>query len=157
MNLAKHPRVSAHKAKCGLVMGWRRISSQKATNAARAANGRELGARDLRSLRGQRAPCCYEAHRSAQPCREPPRAAVRTCRNGRDSPYAGPYHPPTGLSSERPHASTVPSLGRLLFVGGPRSTQSSCSTSNACRSSMHLSRYLNWVDPIGQNSVGRRP
>src|SRR5215212_5410627 len=34
-------------------------------------------------------------------------------------------------------------LGRHLFLRAPRSTQPSCSTSHACRSSMHLSWYRN--------------
>jgi ABC-2 type transport system permease protein len=52
------------------------------------------------------------------------------------SPFLRPYQPPTGLSGERPQASTVPSLAGFCSSALPSSIQSPCATSIACRSSI---------------------
>ena len=50
-------------------------------------------------------------------------------------PFLSPYQPPTGLSGERAHASTVPSAAGFCSSALPRSIQSPCSFSIAWRSS----------------------
>ena len=49
-------------------------------------------------------------------------------------PFFNPYHPPTGLSSARPQASTVPCLAGFCSSAPPKSIQSPCDFSMACRS-----------------------
>ena len=51
------------------------------------------------------------------------------------NPFFKPYHPPTGLFSARPHASTVPSLAGFCSSALPSSIQSPCFLSMACKSS----------------------
>jgi transposase len=46
-------------------------------------------------------------------------------------PLRRPYQPPTGLSGERPHASTLPSCAGLFSSTAPRGTQSSRPSSQA--------------------------
>ena len=93
----------------------------------------------LAPTRPWRGPCCCRGRGSARPGRDARAGAGRTCRSGRDIPCAGrtsrrPDCPPT-----RPHASTVPSAAGFFSSAAPRSTQSPCSRSQACRSSMQRS------------------
>ena len=69
-------------------------------------------------------------------------------------PFFSPYQPPTGLSGERPHASTVPSAAVFCSSAAPSGTQSPCSSSQACRSSIARSRYDRVVLPTTQTRAG---
>jgi hypothetical protein len=64
------------------------------------------------------------------------------------------YQPPTGLSADRPQASTAPSAAGFFSSAAPSGTQSPCSFSQACRSLMARSRYFSVVEPTWQTSVG---
>ncbi len=52
------------------------------------------------------------------------------------SPFFKPYQPPSGLSSDRAQASTVPSFAGFYSSALPSSIQSPCAFSMACRSSI---------------------
>src|SRR6185503_11990239 len=65
-----------------------------------------------------------------------------------------PYQPPTGLLSERPHASTVPSAAGFCSSAPPRSIQSPCFLSIAWRSSIARFWYLSCVPPTWQTMAG---
>jgi hypothetical protein len=63
------------------------------------------------------------------------------------SPFFSPYHPPIGLSAERPQASTVPSLAGFCSSADPSSTQSPRSRTMADKSSMTRASYSSTVLP----------
>ena len=65
-------------------------------------------------------------------------------------PFFRPYQPPTGLSSDRPHASTVPSFAGFCSSALPSSIQSPCAFSIACRSSIARSVVEQRVWPTAQ-------
>src|ERR1700722_9237558 len=69
-------------------------------------------------------------------------------------PLRSPYQPPTGLSGDLPHASTVPGDTAFFSSAAPRSTQSPRATSHACRFSIALKWYFNVVEPTWQISTG---
>src|ERR1700712_5491623 len=69
-------------------------------------------------------------------------------------PLRVPYQPPTGLLSERPHASTVPSAAAFSSSAAPSGTQSPCSFSQVCRSSIARAWYVSFVEPTWQTRIG---
>src|ERR1700690_1140359 len=69
-------------------------------------------------------------------------------------PFLRPYQPPTGLSVERPHASTVPSGAGFCSSAPPSATQPPCALSQAWRSSIARASYSSFVPPTWQTIVG---
>ena len=69
-------------------------------------------------------------------------------------PFRVPYQPPTGLASDLPQASTVPSGAGFCSSAPPSGTQSPCSPSHAARSSMARRWYLSWVLPTWHTRTG---
>ena len=62
----------------------------------------------------------------------------------------------TGLSGERPHASTVSSAASFFSSAAPSSTQSPCFSSHACRSSMARGNAILarlWKRPVIKSSA----
>ncbi len=102
-----------------------------------------------------RASGCSSGCAPAPPGRAPRAAAAGTRRSGRGSPLRVPYQPPTGLASDRPQASTVPSGAGFCSSAPPSGTQSPCSPSHAARSSMARRWYLSCVLPTWHTRTGR--
>src|SRR5690349_10285230 len=69
-------------------------------------------------------------------------------------PFFIPYQPPTGLSGERPHASTEPSGAGFCSSAPPSGIQSPWALSMACRSSIARLSYLSCVPPTWQTIAG---
>src|ERR1700694_3581131 len=69
-------------------------------------------------------------------------------------PFFNPSPPPTGLSGERPHASTVPSFAGFCSSALPSSIQSPCCLSISCRSLMQRRSYCNTVFPTVHTRIG---
>src|SRR3984893_2625667 len=69
-------------------------------------------------------------------------------------PFLRPYQPPTGLSGERPQASTVPSAAGFCSSPLPSGIQSPFAFSMAWRSSMARSWYRSSVFPTRQTMAG---
>src|SRR2546423_1257222 len=69
-------------------------------------------------------------------------------------PFLRPYQPPTGLSGERPQASTVPSAAGFCSSALPSGIQSPFAFSMAWRSSMARSWYRSSVFPTRQTMAG---
>src|SRR4029079_17725393 len=68
-------------------------------------------------------------------------------------PFFRPYHPPRGLASDRPHASTDPSGAGFCSSAPPRGTQSPCAFSQAWSSSIARASYRSFVPPTWQTIV----
>src|ERR1700730_9002071 len=69
-------------------------------------------------------------------------------------PFLNPYQPPTGFFSERPQASTVPSVAGFCSSALPSGTQSPFAFSLLCRSSIARSWYRSSVLPTTHTSAG---
>src|SRR6185437_14628874 len=69
-------------------------------------------------------------------------------------PFLSPYQPPTGLSSDRPHASTEPSGAGFCSSAPPSGIQSPWALSMAWRSSIARLSYLSCVPPTWQMMAG---
>src|ERR1700680_4834342 len=69
-------------------------------------------------------------------------------------PFFNPYHPPTGLLAERPHASTVPSFTGFCSSALPSSIQSPCFLSISCKSCMQRRSYCKTVLPTVHTRMG---
>src|ERR1035437_1466659 len=82
------------------------------------------------------------------------RSGGRSTPNRPRRPFFRPYQPPTGLSAERPQASTVPSGAAFCSSAPPRGTQPPCALSQACRSLIARASYRSFVPPTWQTMVG---
>ena len=121
-----------------------------------ASSTRIIGAAALTAARSPASSCCGRRG-SARPGRAPRAAAACTCRTARGSPCAARTSRRRGLPSDRPHASTVPAAASFCSSAAPRGTQSPCSRSQACRSSIARRSYLSLVEPTWQTSAGGSP